>query len=143
MKKIKRAILILLLIISFFAGSYLTITRPTLWVNFWKLKKFDCVNPYGKIKTDLKINLKDQKYIIYPMIEVSNNWTALDQLGNTVSVKTSGKGADAFITEINGYSTEGKKEFWAFYVNGKQATVGAGSYQLKNGDKIEWKIEKY
>ena len=50
---------------------------------------------------------------------------------------------NAFITEINGYSTEGKKEFWAFYINDKLSTVGAGNYQLRNGDKIEWKIEKY
>jgi len=142
MKKIKRALIVLLLITSFLAGSYFTITKPTLWVNFWKLKEFNCINPYGKIKTYLQINFKDQKYIIYPIIESPDNWTALDQLENTISNKINGKGTNAFITEINGYSTEGKKEFWAFYVNGKQSTVGAGGYQLKNGDKIEWKIEK-
>jgi hypothetical protein len=143
MKKIKGVFLILLLTASFFAGSYLTITKPTLWVNFWKLKKFDCINPYKVIKTELKIDFKNQQTIIYPVIESPDNWTALDQLVNTVSNKINGKGVSAFITEINSYSTEGKKEFWAFYVNGKQSTVGAGSYQLKDGDKIEWKIEKY
>ena len=143
MKKIKRAIVVLLLITSFLIGSYLTITKPAIWVNFWKLKKFNCVNPYKIIKTELKINLKNQLNIIYPVIESPDNWTALDQLVNTVSNKINGKGANAFVTEINNYSTEGKKEFWAFYVNGKQSTVGAGGYQLKNGDKIEWKIEKY
>jgi len=143
MKKIKRVFVALLLIVSFLAGSYLTITRPAIWVNFWKLKKFDCINPYGIIKTYLQTNFKDEKYIIYPIIESPNNWTALDQLENTISNKIKGKGVNAFITEINGYSTEGKKEYWAFYVNGKQSAVGAGSYQLKDGDKIEWKIEKY
>lgn len=36
-----------------------------------------------------------------------------------------------------------KREYWAFYVNGKQAPVGSAEYQTKKGDKIEWKIEKY
>jgi hypothetical protein len=143
MKKVKGAILILLLIASFLVGSYLTITKPTLWVNFWKLKKFECANPYKVIKTELKINFKNQQTIIYPAIESPDNWTALDQLVNTVSNKINGKGDNAFVSEINNYSTENKKEFWAFYINGKQATVGAGSYQLRNNDKIEWKIEKY
>ena len=71
------------------------------------------------------------------------NYNSIDQLENTISNKIKGKGVNAFITEINGYSTEGKKEYWAFYINGKMAEVGAGSYQLKDGDKIEWKIEKY
>ena len=38
---------------------------------------------------------------------------------------------------------ESKKEYWAFYINGKMANVGAADYQTKEGDKIEWKIEKY
>lgn len=33
--------------------------------------------------------------------------------------------------------------YWAFYVNGKLASVGPAEYVTKNGDKIEWKIEKY
>lgn len=57
---------------------------------------------------------------------------------------TQGEGANAFVTKINGYeASASKKEFWAFYVNGKQAAVGAGSYITKSGDKIEWKIETY
>ena len=35
------------------------------------------------------------------------------------------------------------KEFWALYVNGKQAEVGAGTYIIKNNDTIEWRIETY
>lgn len=36
-----------------------------------------------------------------------------------------------------------KKEFWSFYVNGKQASVGPEQYQTKDSDVIEWKIEKF
>jgi hypothetical protein len=57
---------------------------------------------------------------------------------------TKGEGANAFVTTIQGYEAdEAKKEFWAFYVNGKQSDVGAGAYATKPGDQIEWKIEKY
>ena len=36
-----------------------------------------------------------------------------------------------------------KREYWAFYVNGKLASVGPKDYLTKNTDKIEWRIEKY
>lgn len=36
-----------------------------------------------------------------------------------------------------------KREYWAFYVNGKMASVGPADYQTTNSDLIEWKIEKY
>jgi hypothetical protein len=36
-----------------------------------------------------------------------------------------------------------KKEFWAFFVNGKEAEVGPASYQTKKSDKIDWKIMTY
>jgi hypothetical protein len=68
----------------------------------------------------------------------------LDLTKKIATVATSGEGANSYITSIDGKEAKSaSKEFWAFYVNGKQAEVGAGSYQLKNGDKIEWKIEKY
>ena len=55
-----------------------------------------------------------------------------------------GEGKNAYVTGINGREADTKKkEYWAFYVNGKPATVGAGSYILKQADKIEWKIENY
>jgi len=70
--------------------------------------------------------------------------TALDYIKNQTQVKTKGEGVNAYIVEISGRKAdESKREYWAFYVNGKMAEVGAGSYELKDGDKIEWKIEKY
>ena len=61
--------------------------------------------------------------------------------------ETKGEEANAFVTQINGYPALRKasvpREFWAFYINGKMSNVGAGSYKLKDGDKIEWKIERY
>lgn len=34
------------------------------------------------------------------------------------------------------------QEFWAFYVEDKQATVGAQLYNCLDNENIEWKLEK-
>lgn len=70
--------------------------------------------------------------------------TALQLLSTTHKIATKGQNKNAFVTTIDGRLADAqKREFWAFYVNGKQAEVGAGSYLVKNNDTIEWKIETY
>lgn len=70
--------------------------------------------------------------------------TALQALYSTHTIKSKGLGQNTFVTSIDGRAAETtKREFWAFYVNGKQAPVGAGTYIVKNNDTIEWKIETY
>lgn len=70
--------------------------------------------------------------------------TALQLLRRAHTIETKGEGKNAFIISIRGRAaSDSDREFWAFYVNKKQATVGAGSYFLKNNDTIEWKIETY
>lgn len=57
----------------------------------------------------------------------------------TVSQNSSG-----LVTEINGRKADNSKhEYWAFYINGKMASVGPADYKTKNEDLVEWKIEKY
>ncbi len=76
--------------------------------------------------------------------QIEEGKTALDLLNETESAVTTGEKENAYVVGINGIKAEEeKKEFWAFYINGKQAAVGAGSYKLKDGDKIEWKKENY
>lgn len=54
------------------------------------------------------------------------------------------KAPSGFVTSINGREADdSQREFWAFYVNGEQAQVGAADYETKNDDQIEWKIETY
>lgn len=67
--------------------------------------------------------------------------TALALLQEKATVEISGTGEMAFVTSINGYKPDVKKEYWSFYINGKASQVGAGSYQTKNTDLIEWKLE--
>ena len=50
-------------------------------------------------------------------------------------------GIGEYVTSINGEKEDSGKNFWAFYINGKQSKIGAGDYKLKNGDKIIWKLE--
>lgn len=48
------------------------------------------------------------------------------------------------VSNINGRkANKDAHEYWAFYIDGKQAMIGASEYQTKNGEKIEWRIEKY
>ncbi len=55
-----------------------------------------------------------------------------------------GKETSGLVSSINGRKADAAKhEYWAFYVNGKLAEVGPHDYVTKDGDKIEWKIEKY
>lgn len=58
--------------------------------------------------------------------------TAIEQDGSSLVIAINGRKA-----------ASAKREYWAFYVNGKMAEVGPADYQTKNEDNIEWKIEKY
>lgn len=52
--------------------------------------------------------------------------------------------ASGLIVGINNRRAETtKREYWAFYVNGKMANVGPADYQTKDTDTIEWRIEHY
>ena len=44
------------------------------------------------------------------------------------------------VTSINGVTGAGPK-YWTFYVNGTEATSGAGSYITKSSDTITWKLQ--
>ena len=96
-----------------------------------------------KISVGQSITLRDKeaKFTIY---KVDEGRSALDLLKEHSEVATRGEGTNAFVISINGKEALSvNKEYWAFYVNGKPATAGSGSYKLKEGDKIEWRIEKY
>ncbi len=95
------------------------------------------VTVYQKITIDDKT----QNFTAY---EAQTDETALTLLQRTAQVKMTGEGQNAYVTEINGRKADDKKkEYWAFLVNNKLANVGAGSYKIIKGDKIEWKIETF
>ena len=68
--------------------------------------------------------------------------TGKDALTLLKEKATVGQDHSGMVNSINGITPTGH-HYWAFYVNGKMASVGPADYQTKNGDTIEWKIEKY
>ena len=92
----------------------------------------------------IKQIITDGKKKISSDTKIASGSTALQLLNTTHKIVAKGEKENAFITAIDGRVADPqKKEFWAFYVNGKQAQVGAGSYIIKKNDTIEWKIETY
>ena len=65
---------------------------------------------------------------------------ALSLLQKYTTVKTKHYSFGDMVTSINGVSGNGPK-YWTFYVNGKMASVGAGSYATKQSDTLSWKLQ--
>jgi LPXTG-motif cell wall-anchored protein len=61
-------------------------------------------------------------------------------LGNQLQFSESEYGK--MITSINGVKMEGTN-YWAFYVNGQMASVGADKYELKANDQISFQYESW
>ena len=68
---------------------------------------------------------------------------ALEILKSNYQVATStSAGLGEFVNEIDGVKP-GQNQYWAFYVNGSLASVGADSYVTRSGDNITWKLESF
>ena len=67
--------------------------------------------------------------------------TALEVLKSLAEVETKESSFGEFVVSINGVEADGMTKFWAFYVNGNLANEGAGTYQTKDGEQIEWRVE--
>ena len=90
-------------------------------------------------KPTFSIDRLEQKCeISYVGVEGKN---ALELLKSTHQVETQKFSFGEMVQSIDGVASP-STNFWAFYVNGKQADVGAGDYQTKSGDKLSWKLQK-
>lgn len=75
-----------------------------------------------------------------PSYQVVAGKSAIDLLKANHQVQTKEyQGLGEFVLSIDGNAPD-SKHFWEFFVNGKSSNVGASSYTLKDGDKIEWKL---
>lgn len=70
--------------------------------------------------------------------EEGKNALELLKKNHTVTEENSTYGT--FVKGIDGKVGD-DKNYWAFYVNGAYASVGAASYTTKATDKLEWKFE--
>lgn len=66
--------------------------------------------------------------------------TALELLKAQAEVEVKSSSLGDYVTSINGNDGGGSK-FWMFFVDGKESTVGAGTYITKSNENIEWKLQ--
>ncbi len=140
MKKITLIILVVFSLLFAFWGFHKLFPKN----NFQAGKqKTQTVSP-KKIVVFQRIILSSQNQKSFDKIAIEKGITALDLLRKKAVVKAQGKGKNAFVLEINNLKAKKeKKEYWAFYVNGKPSSVGAGAYKLKPNDQITWQIKTY
>lgn len=135
MNKFKRLLIPFLILLAVCLGIAYFQTKPTT-------KEANNQIPSQELKASLSIVLGDEtkSYDISTYIGKA----ALEATQSSVEVETSGTGTNAYVTAINQITANPKKnEFWELIINGKSAEVGAGSYIIKNGDQIQWKINTY
>lgn len=95
----------------------------------------------------LKVIGKDQQVLYSSQNNISflNSATAFRLLQSTLGndkVGYSDSSYGKYITSIDGITAK-SNDYWAFYVNGKKASVGADSYQLQPGDQVLFKYETW
>ncbi|TLS35918.1 DUF4430 domain-containing protein [Pseudalkalibacillus caeni] len=96
-------------------------------------------------KASIAVQGKEAALLKKKEIEIQEDTDALSLLQETVgseNVKTVDSDYGPMITEIKGLSQEGTFA-WAFYVNGKQADVGAHKYNVHADDEILFKYESW
>lgn len=105
-----------------------------------KFSKPQTVQDKTQVVTESTLKINDKSFDINSFV----GKTALEATEANAKIETKGTGEMAFVTKIDGKLAEpNKKEFWEMLVNGKQAEVGAGTYIIKSGDQIEWKLSNY
>ena len=122
-------------IIIYIIGALVLIGGITTAVYFYQSNK----TSDNTVKTEQKETKKTNE-ITY---KGKNGITALALLKQNAEIITRGEGEAAFVTVINGVAANPKNQFWAFNVNGKAATVGAGSYVTKDSETITWKLSSF
>lgn len=68
--------------------------------------------------------------------------TVLVQLQHTARILTKASSYGTMVTSINGLANGTNGKYWMYYVDGKQAAVGADAYVLRGGEQVTWKFEK-
>ncbi|MCG2697535.1 DUF4430 domain-containing protein [Candidatus Parcubacteria bacterium] len=88
----------------------------------------------GDIKTFSDIIISDDA----PVFEVLQKVVSENNI--ELNYKDYGGDMGVFIESINGKQNDfDSGYYWQYWVNGQYAKVGASSYELQNGDVVEWK----
>lgn len=103
-------------------------------------------------KDEVNENLKNIQILVYDKSETliydrkieTEETTLLKALEkiDDLKVKTEDSQYGAFITSLKDIKQE-DNYYWNYYVNGDYATVGISSYNIKENDKLEFRLEKF
>ena len=83
---------------------------------------------------------EDGTYVSYDGVEGE---TPLATMQGLTDVVTQSSDFGEFVTTINGLEADSSSQYWAFYVNGELANLGAGNFTAEAGDSIEWRLEEF
>lgn len=73
-------------------------------------------------------------------LAVDNGVLLLDAMKENMEIEET----DGFISSINGVEqSEKENKFWVYTVNNEQVTVGAGEYELLDGDQVVWELTEF
>jgi hypothetical protein len=88
------------------------------------------IEEYGKVNLPLRSSVFDLLKKAAAENEIELRFKSYGEMG-------------IFIESIGGVENDfAGDRFWQYWVNGEYAKIGAGSYQLKDGDIVEWKLIK-
>ena len=104
----------------------------------------------GEIKTDLAIDFGGGRIQNYNQIAMPEGSSVFDLLKKAAAennlaldYKDYGGEMGVFINSIDNIKNAlAGDTFWQFWINGQYSQVGASSYKLKDGDKVEWRYIK-
>ncbi len=82
----------------------------------------------------------EQKKTEYLSYQGEDGRTALELLKAQAEVEVKSSSLGDYVTSINGNDGGGSK-FWMFFIDGKESSVGAGTYITKSNENIEWKLQ--
>ena len=139
----KNAIAVIVLVLVVLGGGFFALNQNNQ-VSKNQAKQTNIVSS-EQAKSTISIQIKADGDTKDYQVQNAVGKTALEVTKSATSdIKMTGEGANAFITTINGReATSDKKEFWKLVINGKDSEVGAGSYIVKENDKISWEIATY
>jgi len=144
-KFISKIIIVLAIFLAgFYFGSQQALSPADGLANFIN-------QPFSpEVKVSLMLDFGADELKTFNNLTLPRNSTILDLLKkvsteNNLALKYKDFGGDlGVLIETIGDKTNNTKEniYWQYWVNNQYAQVGAGAYQLKNGDAVEWKYTK-
>lgn len=109
------------------------------------------INPYSSENVNTNAADQNTNSVVVNSNTSTTSYLYLGQEGKNAlellkakypSTTTKTSTAGEYVTGIDGKEA-GANEYWQFLVNGKEAPVGAGVYETKASDTIEWKLVSF